>query len=166
VWSFLSRTFEILVCFGVGIVFRKTATNNFVSGSKKNNVLNRVGLVHGRKLQLRPSDGVFGDFFLRFFFCPTCVFEVLPRVVSRWYRQFFRYRYFAGIRFVGFSVFRLVSIPPFFVYFPPFLPPFFPKGGRASQKGGHCPPFEEKGGHCPLFYTEMYRPSFPSVSVW
>ena len=56
-------------------------------------------------------------------------------------------------------------VPPFFVYFPPFLPPFFQKGVELSKRG-HCPPFEEKGGHCPLFDTEMYRPSFPSVSVW
>ena len=56
--------------------------------------------------------------------------------------------------------------PPLFCILPPFPPPFFPKGGGASQKGGHCPPFEEKGGHCPLFDTEMYRPNFPSVSVW
>jgi len=40
--------------------------------------------------------------------------------------------------------------PPLFVYFPPFPPPFFPKGGGASQKGGHCPPFEEKGGTAPF----------------
>jgi len=46
------------------------------------------------------------------------------------------------------------------------FPPFFQKGVGAPQKGGHCPPFEEKGGHCPLFDTEMYRPSFPAVSVW
>jgi hypothetical protein len=78
------------------------------------------------------------------------------RVVSRCYQQFFRYRYFAGIRFAGFSVFRSVSIPPFFVYVPPFLPPFFQKGVELLKKGGHCPPFEEKGGHCPLFYAEMY----------
>ena len=36
--------------------------------------------------------------------------------------------------------------PPLFCILPPFPP--------------------EKGGHCPLFDTEMYRPNFPSVSVW
>jgi len=51
----------------------------------------------------------------------------------------------------------LVGIdPPLFRILPPFPPLFFQKGGGASQKGGHCPPFEEKGGHCPLFDTEMY----------
>ena len=49
--------------------------------------------------------------------------------------------------------------PPFCIP-PPFPPPFFPKGGGVSQKGVHCPPFEEKGGHCPLFDTEMYRRIF------
>ena len=61
--------------------------------------------------------------------------------------------------------YRSVSFPPF-LYTSPFSSPlFFQKGVGAPQKGGHCPPFEEKGGHCPLFYTEMYRPNFPSVSV-
>ena len=65
--------------------------------------------------------------------------------------------------------------PPLFCILSPFPPPFFPKGGRASQKGSHCPPFEEKGGRCPLFLyrnvptkfsfgigmvnTEKYRPN-------
>ena len=40
--------------------------------------------------------------------------------------------------------------PPLFCILPPFPPPFNPKGDGASQKGGHCPPFEEKGGHCPF----------------
>ncbi len=32
------------------------------------------------------------------------------RVIPRCYRQFFLYRYFAGIRFAGFSVFRSVLL--------------------------------------------------------
>jgi len=59
-----------------------------------------------------------------------------------------------------------VGIDPPFLYTSPLSSPLFPKGGGASQKGGHCPPFEEKGGHCPLFDTDMNRPNFPSVSVW
>jgi len=51
-------------------------------------------------------------------------------------------------------------VPPFFVIFPPFFPPFFQKGVGAPEKGGHCPSFEEKGGHCPLFDTEMYHRVF------
>ncbi len=42
------------------------------------------------------------------------------RIVSRCYQQLFRYRYFAGIRFAGLSVFRSVSFPPFCI-----VPPFF-----------------------------------------
>ena len=72
------------------------------------------------------------------------------RVVSRCYRQFFRYRYFAGIRFAGFSVFRSVSIPPFFVYFPPFLPPFFQKGVELLKKGAIAPLLRKKGGTAPF----------------
>ena len=39
---------------------------------------------------------------------------------------------------------------PLYCILPPFPPPFFPKGGWSSQKGGHCPPFEEKGGTAPF----------------
>jgi len=74
----------------------------------------------------------------------------ISRVVSRCYRQFFRYRYFAGIRFAGFSVFRSVSIPPFFVDFPPFLPPFFQKGMELLKKGGIAPILRKKGGTAPF----------------
>ncbi len=76
---------------------------------------------------------------------------VITRVIPRWYRQFFRYRYFAGIRFVGFSVFRSVSIPPFFVYFPPLLPPFFQKGVELLKKGAIAPLLRKKGGTAPFF---------------
>ena len=72
------------------------------------------------------------------------------RVIPRCYRQFFRYRYFSGIRFAGFSVFRSVSIPPFFVYFPPFLPPFFQKGVELLKKGAIAPLLREKGGTAPF----------------
>ena len=45
--------------------------------------------------------------------------------------------------------------------------PFFPQnGGWAPQKESHDPPFKEKRGSRQKNNTEMYRPSFPPVSVW
>jgi len=76
--------------------------------------------------------------------------STLKEIVSRCYRQFFRYRYFAGIRFAGFLVFRSVSIPPFFVYSPPFLPPFFQKGVELLKKGAIVPLLRKKGGTAPF----------------
>jgi len=66
---------------------------------------------------------------------------------------------------LDFRYFGRYRSPPF-LYTSPLSSPLFSKRFGASQKGGHCPPFEEKGGHCPLFDTEMLRPNFPSVSVW
>ena len=43
-----------------------------------------------------------------------------------------------------------VSIPPFFLYFPPFLPPFFPKG-ELLKKGAIAPLLRKKGGTAPFF---------------
>ena len=46
---------------------------------------------------------------------------------------------------------RSVSIPPFFVYFPPFLPPFFQKGVELLKKGAIAPLLRKKGGTAPFF---------------
>jgi len=40
---------------------------------------------------------------------------------------------------------------PLFVYFPPFLPPFFQKGVGAPQKGAIAPLLRKKGGTAPFF---------------
>jgi hypothetical protein len=65
--------------------------------------------------------------------------------------------------------------PPFFVYFPPFLPPFFPKGLELLKKGAIAPLLRKKGGTAPFLIpkctdriflryrcmvnTEKYRPN-------
>jgi hypothetical protein len=90
--------------------------------------------------------------------------------IPRCYQQFFRCQYFAGIRFnwaVGISV-GITSLAG---------TPFFRKRGAGCIKKGAIAPFSpHKGGKCPLFEgkrgsqqkndTKMYRPRFPSVSVW
>jgi len=40
--------------------------------------------------------------------------------------------------------------PPFFVYFPPFLPPFFQKGVELLKKGAIAPLLKKKGGTAPF----------------
>ncbi len=55
---------------------------------------------------------------------------------KRCYQQLFQYRYFAGIRFAGLSVFRSVSFPPFFVSFSPF---FLKRGAELLKKGATAP---------------------------
>ena len=41
-------------------------------------------------------------------------------------------------------------VPPFFVYFPPFLPPFFQKGVELLKKGAIAPLLRKKGGTAPF----------------
>jgi hypothetical protein len=77
-------------------------------------------------------------------------------------------------------LFRSVSIPPFFVYFPPFLPPFFQKGVELLKKGAIAPLLRKKGGTAPFLYrnvptefsfgigmvnTEKYRPTENTESI-
>jgi hypothetical protein len=59
------------VCAGKQTFLRTRLAPRFIVGI-------RVGLVRTYGRKLRPSDGVLGEFFLRFVFRPTCVFEVLP----------------------------------------------------------------------------------------
>jgi len=71
-------------------------------------------------------------------------------------------------------VFRSVLIPPFLVYFPPFLPPVFQKGVELLKKGAIAPLLRKKGGTAPFLIpkcttefsfgigmvnTEKYRPN-------
>ena len=41
-------------------------------------------------------------------------------------------------------------VPPFFEYFPPFLPPFFQKGVELLKKGAIAPLLRKKGGTAPF----------------
>jgi hypothetical protein len=78
---------------------------------------------------------------------PTLISRELY-MVPRCYQQFFRYPYFAGIRFTWQSVFP-VGITNL------ARTPFFPqKGGWLYQKGGQCPLLPQKGAIAPFLWEK------------
>jgi len=102
--------------------------------------------------------------------------ESSPIEIPRCYQQFFRYRYFAGIRFAGFSVLRSVLLDvnvggntflsfrgnSFFEKFQgnSF---FSSKGGWSVQRGGRCPPFLGKRGLPPIFWGAPAKFLIPKI---
>ena len=57
---------------------------------------------------------------------------------------------FTGIRYCWYRYFSVGIVPPFFEYFPPFLPPFFQKGVELLKKGAIAPLLRKKGGTAPF----------------
>ena len=85
--------------------------------------------------------------------------------IPRCYQQFFWFGILLLSDLLDFRYFGRYR-SPLFVYFPPFLPPFFQKGVGAPQKGAIAPLLRKKGGTAPFVYRNVHTEfSFGMVLV-